>query len=159
FACLAAILFPLDLLGGFLLPNRWRPNTISLVSFGAGWIRGVLTQGTLFLAASLLILFTGRQFGVVGAALAITAIAIVLVGSQLQIAKFVGALNTNARKQSDKPSTLQQAQSLVSEWEWKSRPITVLGHHDTGFAGGVVGLPGIETVVLPASTLMKLSAE
>lgn len=159
FAGLATLLFPLDLLGGFLLPNRWRPNTISLGSFGVAWTRGVLIQGALFLAASLLILFMGRQFGGVGAALAIAGIAIVLVGSQLKIAKFVGALNTSDLEELDSPSILQQAQLIVSEWGWKSRPITVLRHHDEGFTGGVVGLPGMETVVLPASTLTQLSPE
>ncbi|MEM1228670.1 MAG: hypothetical protein AAGJ40_23530 [Planctomycetota bacterium] len=159
FMSLAATLFPLDLLGGFLLPNRWRPNTISLASFGARWARGVLIQGILFVAASLIILVMGRQVGFVGAAMAVAAMAIVLVGSQLQIAKVVGALDSNACEGSNGVSTLQQAQSIVSEWGWKARPITVLRHHDAGFTGGVVGLPGIETVVLPASTLEKLSPE
>ncbi|MEM6776163.1 MAG: hypothetical protein AAF670_00820 [Planctomycetota bacterium] len=91
--------------------------------------------------------------------MAVAAIASVLVCSQLQIAKFVGALNTNGREESDEASIIQQAQSLISEWGWKELPITVLRHHDTGFTGGVVGLPGMETVVLPAPTLTELSPE
>jgi hypothetical protein len=159
FGCLATVLFPLDLLGGFLLPNRWRPNTISFGTFLAGWIRGVLVQGTLFVVVSLLILFMGRWLDVPGAALAVAGVAIILVGSQLQVAKFVGALRTSAVEDSEKFRAIEQAQSIASKWGWKSRPITVLGHHDTGFTGGVVGLPGLETVVLPASTLTKLSPE
>ncbi|MDV6030065.1 MAG: hypothetical protein F9B45_08145 [Phycisphaera sp. RhM] len=159
FTCLAALLFPLDLLGGFLLPNRWRPNTISLGRFVAGWIRGVLVQGTLFLAASLLILFTGRWLGVPGAVMAVAGVATLLVGSQLQIAKLVGALKSLTGEDSEKVSAIEQAQSIVSNWGWKSRPIKVIGHGDTGFTGGVVGLPAMETVVLPAATLTKLSPE
>lgn len=159
FGCLVAVLFPLDLLGGLLLPNRWRPNTISLGNFLAGWLRGVLVQGTLFLAASLLILFMGRWLGVAGAAMAIAGIAIVLVGSQLQIAKFVGALKRRGSDDAAIIPVIEQAQSIVSTWGWKERPITTLGHHDTGFTGGVVGLPGMETVVLPAATITKLSPD
>ena len=159
FGCLVAVLFPMDLLGGFLLPNRWRPNTNSLGTFLTGWLRGVLVQGTLFLAASLLILFMGRWLGVPGAALAIAAVAIILVGSQLQIAKFVGALKQRMVDDPEVVPAIDRAQSIASTWGWKQRPIAVLGHHDTGFTGGIVGLPGMETVVLPAATLMKLSPE
>ncbi len=159
FACLVGVLFPMDLLGGFLLPNRWRPNTISLGTFVARWVRGVLIQGALFLANSLLILFMGRWLGVPGAALAVAGIAIILVGSQLQIARFVGALKTHVADNAKFFPAIVKAQFVVSTWGLKSRPITVLGHHDTGFTGGVVGLPGMETVVLPAATLTKLSPE
>ena len=159
FGFLAAALFPMDLLGGFLLPNRWRPNTISFGNFVAGWIRGVLVQGTLFVAASLVILFMGRWLGASGAALGVAGFAIILVGSQLQIAKFVGALRSTAGEELEEVPVIEQAQSIVSKWGWKSRRVTVLDHHDTGFTGGIVGLPGMETVVLPASTLTKLSPE
>lgn len=159
FGCLVAVLFPMDLLGGFLLPNRCRPDTISLGTFLAGWLRGVLVQGTLFLAASGLILLMGRWLGLAGAALAIAGVAIILIVSQLQIAKFVGALKTRVVDDPGMVPVIEQAQTIVSTWGWKLRPITTLGHHDTGFTGGIVGLPGMETVVLPAATLMKLSPE
>ncbi|MEL6107655.1 MAG: hypothetical protein AAFU85_16635 [Planctomycetota bacterium] len=159
FGCLVAVLFPMDLLGGYLLPNRWRPNTISLGNFLAGWLRGVFVQGTLFVAASLLILLVGRWLGVAGAALAIAGIAVVLVGSQFQIAKFVGALKHRGADDAGIVPVVEQAQSIVSNLGWKPRPITTLGHHDTGFTGGIVGLPGMETVVLPAATITKLSPD
>ncbi len=159
FGCFVALLFPMDLLGGFLLPNRWRPKTISLGNFLAGWVRGVLVQGTLFLAASLLILLMGRWLGVAGAALAIAGVAILLVGMQLQIAKFVGALGNRVQDDREVVSVIKQAESNVLGWGWKPRPITTLGHHDTGFTGGIVGLPGMETIVLPAATITKLSPD
>ena len=174
FGCLVAVLFPLDLLGGFLLPNRWRPNTISLGTFLMGWFRGALVQGTLFLGSSLLILFMGRWLGLPGAALAVAGIAVFLVGAQLRLAKFVGALETHS---DDLPgadptndtdqrvadayhaSAMGRARAIVSSWGWKPSRITVLRHQDTGFTGGVVGLPGMETVVLPAAAVNKLSPE
>lgn len=159
FVCLVAVLFPMDLLGGFVLPNRWRPNTISLGTFLAGWLRGVLVQGALFLAASLLILVMGRWLGVVGAALAVAGVAFVLVGAQLRIAKFVAALKTRVVAGSEEVPGIEQAQTIASRWGWEPRPLTILEHHDTGFTGGVVGLPGRETVVLAETTLSQLSPE
>ncbi|TWT68683.1 hypothetical protein [Crateriforma conspicua] len=159
FGCLAAVLFPMDLLGGFLLPNHWRPNTISLKKFAAGWFRGVLVQGTLFVAASLLILLTGRWFGTAGAVVAIAGFAILLVGVQLPIAKFVGALRSRAADDGEIDAKLEKARSIVAAWGWKPRPTTTLQHCDPGFTGGIVGLPGMETVVLPADTIRKLSPD
>ena len=173
FGCLVAVLLPLDLLGGFLLPNRWRPQTISLGNFLSAWLRGVSAQGTLFTGSSLLILFMGRWLGLPGATLAVAGIAIFLVGSQLQIAKFVGALKIrsdhlpggNPTKDGEPhfadardANGIEQALAIVSRWGWKPSLTTVLGHQDTGFTGGIVGLPGRETVVLPA-TINNLSPD
>jgi len=156
---LVAVLFPMDLLGGFLLPNLWRPNTTPLRTFLAAWLRGVLVQGTLFIAASLLILFMGRWLGLAGVGLAIACVAIILVGSQLKIAKFVGALNDRVAEDAGIAPVIEQAQSIVAKWGWNPRPIKTLGHHDTGFTGGIVGLPGSEVIVLPAATVKKLSQD
>lgn len=172
FGCMIAVLFPLDLLGGFLLPNRRQVSTIALGTFLTGWFRGVLVQASLFFAVSLLILAMGRWLGVPGAAFAVASVAILLAASQLRIAKFVGALPTSAAQGMDpddqrvsptgdanNQASVAQAMDLVSRWGWKPRPIVVLQHLDVGFTGGVVGLPGRETVVLAANSLTKLSTE
>lgn len=174
YGCLVAVLFPLDLLGGLVLPNHWRPKTISLGSFLMTWLRGVLAQGMLFIAASLSILFLGRWLGIPGAVLAVASIALLLVGSQLQIAKWVGSLKTwSGRAGGASPSddnhqqhvqatlapAVEQALATVFRWGWRPGRVTLLKHHDTGFTGGIVGLPGWETIVLPAATVQKLSPE
>lgn len=172
FGCLIAVLFPLDLLGGFLLPNRRRSNTIALGTFLLGWLRGVFVQASLFFVVSLLILGMGRWHGVLGASFVVAVIAILLVASQLRIAKLVGSLTTSmvedidpddakVSRASDANKTMgvAPAMNLVSRWGWTTRPIVVLQHQDIGFTGGIVGLPGRETVVLPAGSLTKLSSE
>ncbi|MEL7337114.1 MAG: hypothetical protein AAFN70_13030, partial [Planctomycetota bacterium] len=164
-------LLPLDLLGGFLLPNRWRPGTISLNRFLIGWLRGALVQGTLFVATSLLILSMGRSFGLPGALAAIAVTGVLLIAMQLWIAKLVGALPTEKTGlhdpsglderdvQAEHSAMVSQALSLVSHWGWKPRPILMLQNHDTGFTGGIVGLPGMESVVLSAASLNRMSKE
>ncbi len=174
FGCLVAVQFPLDLMGGFVLPNRWRPNPMAFGSFLMRWLRGVAVQGALFLFASLLILFMGRWLGIAGAALAVASIAIVLIASQLWLAKLVATLPTRWAGSPDTDSAsdrvgfaghaktaslIDQSLSLTSRWGWKRRPIVVLHHHDAGFTGGVVGLPGMETVVLPSESLHRLAPE
>lgn len=157
--CLVVLMLPLDLLGGFLLPNRWRPNTITARAFAKSWIRGVLIQASLFLSASLLILGMGRTFGLIGAALAVLGVAVGLVAFQLRIAKLAGALTERVGVEPDDEAVISEALQQTSEWGWNPRPIIVLDHDDTGFTGGVVGLPGRESIIVPAASLTKLTAE
>lgn len=158
FGCLAGLLFPLDVLGGYVLPKSWQLNTPSWWRFFRSWVRGTGAQGILFIGAGCLILQMGRSLGLPGAVLAVGAIASALVIGQLQIAKLVGSLPTTTTGSEDFPN-IQQAESIVASWGWKPRPITVLEHQDTGFTGGIVGVPGMETIVLPASLPLELSPD
>lgn len=150
FASLAGLILPLDLLGGLVLPNRWRPNSITVGDFTKRWIRGMIAQGLLFFSSSLFILYMGRWLGLPGAILAISSIGVGLVALQLRIAKFVGSLGT-MRDDPEHFPQIVEAQSIASSWGWKPKPITMLNHHDTGFTGGIVGIPSREIIVLPAS--------
>jgi len=156
---LIGLMLPLDLLGGFLLPNRSRPNTITAGAFARGWIRGVVVQASLFMLVSLLILAMGRWLGLFGAALAVLGIAVMLITLQLRVAKLIGVLPHRVGDSSDSAAAVTAALQQTSDWGWNSRPIVVLEHHDTGFTGGVVGLPGRESIVLPAGSVAQLSPE
>ena len=155
--CLIGVMLPLDLLGGFLIPNRSRPNIIMLAAFLKGWIRGVVVQTALFLFTGLLILAMGRWLGLPGATLAVLGVAVVLVACQLQIAKLVGALPEIASERDESDMAVEAALRQTSQWGWKPLPIVVVEHADAGFTGGVVGLPGMETIVVPAASLHKLT--
>ena len=157
--CLVALMLPLDLLGGFLLPNRSRPGTISLVAFSKGWIRGVLVQACLFLIASLLILAAGREFGLVGAGSVILAIGVVLVAFQFQVARLTSSLPKGLDEQAEVKAAVSAALGQASRWGWEPRQVVVVEHGDSGFTGGIVGLPGMERIVVPAASLAKLSPE
>jgi len=157
--CLIVFLLPLDLLGGFLLPNRSRPNTITAGAFAKSWVRGVGIQALLFLTASLSILAMGRSFGLLGAALTVLGGMVVLVAFQLPVAKLAGALKQRIGGSPGDEAVISEALRQVSAWGWEPRPIVVLDHNDTGFTGGVVGLPGVESIVVPAASLTKLTPE
>ena len=153
------MLLPLDILGGHLLPNRSRPNPITIIAFVKAWTRGALVQALLFLLASLLILAMGRWLGLLGAAFAVLGVGVFHVAFQLRIARLTASLPRVADDQSERESSLTAALAQASQWGWKPRPILVLQHEDTGFTGGVVGLPGMESIVVPASSVAKLTSD
>jgi hypothetical protein len=154
--CLTSLMLPLDLLGGLVLPNRWRANTITFAAFIKRWFGGIAVQTVMFLTAGIVILSMGRWLGLPGATLAVLFIAVVLVAFQLRIANLVAftTLAENGKRGGD--ATVAEASRQTAEWGWKPLPIVVLDHVDSGFTGGVVGLPGMETIVLPAESLDHL---
>lgn len=158
-ACLVGLLIPLDVLGGYLLPNRSRPGTITAGSFAAGWIRGVVIQASLFLMTSLIVLTMGRAFGLLGATLAVLGVGCFLLAMQLPIAKLVGGLRAVDDQEDRSQAKIAEALRQTNRWGWKSRPVVAMNHTDTGFTGGIIGLPGWETIVVPASSLVELTPE
>ncbi|KAA1258837.1 hypothetical protein LF1_13610 [Rubripirellula obstinata] len=157
--CLVALMLPLDLLGGFLLPNRSRPNTITATAFMANWLRGVVVQATLFLFAGVTILAMGRSFGLIGASFAVLCIGLFHVAFQLRIGRLTASLPKHSGDHPTNDAVMSAALQRTAQWGWKPKPIVVLDHHDTGFTGGVVGLPGMESIVVPSASLSKLSPE
>lgn len=185
--CLNVAMVPLDLLGGFLLPNRRRSQTITLRHFLVSLLRGAAVQGTLFFAISVLILSIGRLLGLPGVLVVIVFVAAALVALQLPIAKLTAALPTcgiagtptvnslpsgsresdfrNSATRNEADANLETADKianalkLVSQWGWELHPVVALQHQDTGFTGGVAGFPRMETVVLPAGSVARLSRE
>ncbi len=156
---LALGLLPLDLLGGYFLPNRWRPNTITGKAFLLAWGRGALVQTALFLMFSLWILLLGRSLGYVGAVLAIVSGGVGLICFQLPIARLVGALRMVKPAESPDSSKLKETQELLPSQGHDLVPIEILRHQDAGFTGGIVGVPGREKIILPADLVTKLTAE
>lgn len=157
--CLIAVMLPLDLMGGLLLPSRTKPNAIDAGAFIRSWVRGVAVQASIFLATSLLILMMGRWGGLPGAVFAVLGVAMILVAFQLRIAKLTARLPVRGLDSSDCKAAVTLAVKRASDWGFESRPILVLEHDDTGFTGGVVGLPGRETIVVPAVLVNHLMPE
>jgi hypothetical protein len=151
---------PLDLLGGYLLPNRFRSGTISWNRFAQTWFRGVLAQATIYFLVGLLILTAGRGLGLGGAALAVVGISLSLITFQLPTSKLMANLSRNgvdAKTGSATSEALIKAIKQTQQWGWQPAPIEILRHRDTGFTGGIVGLPGREKIVLPLDWVSSLT--
>lgn len=157
--CLVAVMLPLDLLGGYLLPNRSRPGTITISAFVKGWLRGVLVQASFFLIASLLVLALGRAMGLAGASSGVLAFALVQVALQLPIARLTASLPKGADDNAQAQSAVAAALAQASQWGWRPSPVVMVDHNDIGFTGGIVGLPGMERIVVPTGSVTKLTPE
>ncbi|MEM6980880.1 MAG: hypothetical protein AAF539_14560, partial [Planctomycetota bacterium] len=137
------------------------------------WIRGIVLQILIYTVIGLLVLLAGRQFGLPGAAGSVVLLASVLLSLQLPIARLIGGLRSNdcssvvdrSREDAnvgddfDYSQQISNANALVRQWGWKPARVSFLSHEDVGFTGGIVGLPGRETIVLPAGLVRSQSDE
>jgi len=153
-ACWIAWMIPLDVVGGWFLPNRSRPGLISFGRFASKWIRGVLIQSGLFVSAGLLILAFGRWNGLPAAAAAVFVMAVAIIAFQRQLA----TLGSGGRRVAS-DAAIERATKQTSQWGFTSIPVLVLDHDDPGFTGGVVGLPRFESVVIPAGSVERLAPQ
>lgn len=139
---------PFDWLGGFALPRRFARPTPALPVFIGQWLRGVLCQSLVLLAAGLTLLTAGRVGGRWGATLAALLVMVVLLAAQGWLARFIGGLRTTA-------AGLKPYEQWLARWGVKLPASTVLEVTDPAFVGGFVGWPGREQLVLPASWLQQ----
>lgn len=148
------IMLPLDLLGGFVLPNRHQRQSATFAKFFGPWLIGVMLQSFLFLATGLTILVIGRQFGILGVLTLLALLCAIYTAMQGYLVRLTidGSQSRPARHLAKLRQKLQQLRVAT-------RPVEVLSHSDPGFTGGVVGLPGRETIIIPRSWFNHLSTD
>ncbi len=156
---LITTLLPLDLLGGYLLPNRAGPKPILWRRFVIGWVRGVGFQGCFFLLASLLILALGRWQGLLAVSCGIIVLGFLLIAFQLKLGSLIGGFQQVTGLSTSDRDRMDAATRQTVAWGWKPRDLILLTHQDPGFTGGVVGIPGFEKVVVPDTALLRLSSD
>ncbi len=137
------ISLPFDFLGGYWLPCKYQRLCLMFPTFWMKWVRGVLMQGAVMTGSALLLFESGRRWGVWVAACVLLVLQVLLVALQLPLARWVGGLS------------LRPLRGVGGAPE---RSVVVAGF-DGGLSGGVAGLPGRETVVLPAHWVDSLPVE
>jgi hypothetical protein len=147
-----AVMAPLDFLGGYLLPTRFQRQTLTSGSYFMRWLRGISLQTFLFILSSLVILTAGRAAGLMGAVIAIVAIAVAYLAMQ---GRLVEATTGGLWSVSD--DKVQRALNLAAEWGLKRIPVRVVRSSDPGFTGGVVGLPTRESIVIARDVVDRLT--
>jgi hypothetical protein len=60
------LMLPFDLLGGFILPNRYQRQITTFGQFLGAWLIGVALQSALFVTTGLVMLSAGRVAGTIG---------------------------------------------------------------------------------------------
>lgn len=150
--CYIAVSFPLDLLGGYILPRRYQRTTISLFSFLALWSRAVIVQALIMGSFGYAILHCARRGGILAAVLCAAGSMLALVLFQQSVARVISGFVTAPGHHSLPMSYLKR---------WNIRPPATVVYHasDVGFVGALVGWPGRERLVLPAAWMKELTPE
>jgi hypothetical protein len=117
---------PLDYIGGYWLPCYFSRQCLLFNMWAAQYLRAALTQGVVFWVSAMIVLNAGQAAGRPGALFALALLMLFLIEAQDRLARFVAGLQSEVRE----------------------------GVHyflgmDSGFAGGLAGLPGRERLVLP----------
>ncbi|MBK9120617.1 MAG: hypothetical protein IPM18_13615 [Phycisphaerales bacterium] len=141
---------PFDLLGGVVLPHRFGRTTPPLFTYLLRWVRGVAVQVAVMSLAGVVLIWAARTYDIEGAALTAAALMAVIAGFQRQLAQLVGG-QAVTREGHDVLEAALRGERL------EGLRIRVLTHRDEGFVGGITGLPGWETVVVPVRWLRELS--
>lgn len=152
FALYALVQIPFDVLGGFVLPKRYGRKVAAATLTALRWLRGVVVQGAIVVMSGLALIEVAVASGALAAWFTSIGLMALLVALQGPIARFVGSFGTAF----DAPAPLvERVSSAVG------RPVRVRlwVAHDEGFTGGWFGLPGRETLVLPARWAEDLSNE
>ncbi|MDX2282665.1 MAG: hypothetical protein NW241_00825 [Bacteroidia bacterium] len=122
---------PGDWAGGHWLPARHGRASRSLGQWLGGWLRGAAVQAAYFVLGGMLLLVMAQWLGLWGAWGWMLVQMILLLGFQLWMA--AGITGGQVRMESD-----------------RGRFVFVLDAADRGFTGGITGLPGQESLAVPA---------
>ena len=141
-AALALVTLPVEALGGFFVPRAFRRSHPSLITWITGWLRGALVITLLMSTIGATLLAAGRAAGP-GAALGVFGLLLfAILTFQVTVARWVAGLRVNK-------SGLGAIEEELNSLGGSMPRVTVLESEDEGFTGGVAGLPGRETCVLP----------
>jgi hypothetical protein len=140
---------PFDFLGGFVLPKVYGQASLNFISWLGKWSRGVLLHAAMLWASSLIIFAVADQWGEWMAVVWVTIQMFLMTQFQLPLARLFTSIRIGkvSRFRSQKDPELDDFRFYTVESE------------DQAFTGGVVGVPGKESIVLPFSWKNKISEE
>lgn len=147
------LMLPFDVIGGYVLPNRFKRQRTSAKDFVGSWFVGVALQATVYILSGLAILAIGRIGGIwsVVTLLSLCFVAFVIIQGILINLLTPGYLTHSTFR-------LQAVQETLSSWGLSQQPVKVVQNTDVGFTGGICGLPGRECIVIPYTWLEELSS-
>ena len=139
--CLSlAATLPFDLIGGFLLPRHWQRSDRTLGNYARAWIRGAMVYGGIWMLAATALILSVRIGGIAPALLVVGTSMVLLIMRQFELAKLVGRIRDCP------PPAGFESQTQIAYAD----------SDEAAFSGGIVGLPGREKIVLPATWIKKL---
>jgi hypothetical protein len=160
-ACYIGLHLVFDFLGGYVLQRLYDRPYPDAEIFLLQWFRGVLLQGLFLLSGGLLVLLTARAVGPVlapyAATLQMLLLMILMVIFQRPLSALVGS---NRRNKAVEQLRLEEVLTELDKYGVaRPRRVVAMDSSDPGFSGGVTGLPGRETIVVPSQWLAMLPTE
>ncbi len=136
FMVAAGLLLPFDLIGGVLIPTTFESQSLKFGLWLRRWIRSVGFQTIFYSVTFFIYLKIGREVGASWLIAMFAAIQIALLASQELIWR------------------LMTAQAAPVEGHGAT---LFVPHLDQRFAGGITGLPGLESILIPAAWRTRLT--
>ncbi len=152
-ACFVVLMVPLDLLGGYVLPSLHGRSSAHFTRFFGRWLSGVAVQTSLFVLTAVAILAGGRLAGLAGSLAVITIIAFCYVAMQGPLVRLLTKGSWNGQT-----ITIARVKAQLRELGLDPPEMAFVDHSDAGFTGGVIGLPGLETILIPRHWAATLTA-
>lgn len=132
----AGLLMPFDLIGGILIPTAFENQAPKFRLWLRHWLRSVGLQILFYSLSFFLYLQMGREAGVSGLIAIFVAIQIALIASQELIWRIMTAQLAPVKGH---------------------RESVFVPHLDQRFAGGITGLPGLESILIPSAWRTRLT--
>ena len=136
FASVALLLLPFDLIGGIWIPVSLENQTPMPSVWLRRWVRSVGIQVIFYSVTFFFYLEIGRGLGTSGLIVVFAMIQIALIAGQELIWRTMAA----------------QTAGVAGHGA-----IQFVPHFDSGFAGGITGIPGFESIVIPADWRTRLN--
>ncbi|NWF69342.1 MAG: hypothetical protein HXY40_09665 [Chloroflexi bacterium] len=146
---------PFDIVGGYLLPRRYEKHALPFGSFLLSWLRGVLVQFVVMLLTGMLLIVAGRQSNTIGVVVFVAGVVMAaLLAAQEALAR------ASANLKVEPLVNMEEPRKVLEKWGLHMPDnVIVYSSQDQAFVGGLVGLPGLERLVLPASWFSLLNTE
>ena len=137
FVGVSALMLPFDLVGGILIPAAFESRPLSPRIWLKQWFRSVGMQSLFFSVTFFIYLQIGREIGALWLIVMFALLQATLVAGQELIWQVMTA---------NWPRTLHSGQT------------SMVSHSDQRFVGGITGLPGFETILVPRGWSSQLRA-
>ncbi len=140
-------LLPMDIIGGFLLPKKFKKTDESFLEWLRNYFGTAFIQALLFVFCGVMILLSGRTYGVTGGLAAIGVLMIACIAAR---DRFVRSRNLKLETSAGK---LDEAITKTQTWQICVPRIVIMEHNDLGFTGGVIGAGKNVEIVIPKAWL------
>ncbi len=145
--CYVLVSAPFDIIGGLVLPTRHARGNFQINAVLPKWLRAVALQMVVFVSFGTSLILAETNYGLFGGLCLFLTYLVFLTVFQSTFLNFVAtAFQTNEKTYRDAPL----------DTDSKPGQIRLHSSLDSGFSGGITGLPGFEKIIIPTGWIENL---